>query len=328
VTQLAATMFQESERREWMGLLARAPLHQLEAWAVRQPQRAVSWLRRPETGLVMVRARAGGTGEQFNLGEMTVTRCALKLEGAGCGVAYVQGRSARKAEIAALADALLQTQNRGANDDPVRARMGRERAGARRNRRRSSYAGKKRERSCSIWMSPGVHRCPLRIRCSVAALSLVVRTQTAVPAPPPAARGHACCCASRPVPALALAFAQWRSGGVPALPHRLRPGGRAAPGQFRTGVCTCGAAAAWQLRARLGGIPRPLAGRVALSDAGSWRLSGPGIRGEARLHAAGLGVDFLAQWRHNAKRFPCGVDVFLASGTRICGLPRTTRIEA
>ncbi len=67
---------------------------------------------------------------------------------------------------------------------------------------------------------------------------------------------------------------------------------------------------------------------AALSDAGSLRLSGPGIRGEARLQAAGLGVDFLAQWRHNAKRFPCGVDVFLASGTRICGLPRTTRIEA
>ncbi len=127
VMQLAAPMFQESERREWMGLLARAPLHQLEAWAVRQPRRAVSWLRRPETGLVMVRARAGGTGEQFNLGEMTVTRCALKLEGAGCGVAYVQGRSARKAEIAALADALLQGTAGAAVRreliEPVRARL-------------------------------------------------------------------------------------------------------------------------------------------------------------------------------------------------------------
>lgn len=66
----------------------------------------------------------------------------------------------------------------------------------------------------------------------------------------------------------------------------------------------------------------------ALSHAGPWRLSGPGIRGEARLHAAGLGADFLAQWQHNAKRFPRGVDLFLASGTRLCGLPRTTRIEA
>ena len=125
--QLAAPMFQESERREWMGLLARAPLQLLEAWAARQPQRAVSWLRRPETGLVMVRARTGGTGAQFNLGEMTITRCALKLEGATSGVAYVQGRSARKAEIAALADALLQTADGAAVRRvlvaPVRARL-------------------------------------------------------------------------------------------------------------------------------------------------------------------------------------------------------------
>jgi alpha-D-ribose 1-methylphosphonate 5-triphosphate synthase subunit PhnG len=114
--QLAAPMFQESDRREWLGLLARAPLSILEDWVSRQPPRELSWLRRPEIGLVMVRARAGGTGAQFNLGEMTVTRCALKLEGARAGVAYVQGRSVRKAEIAALADALLQ----GAQGEAVR----------------------------------------------------------------------------------------------------------------------------------------------------------------------------------------------------------------
>ena len=125
--QVAAPMFQESERREWMGLLARAPLPLLEAWVSRQPQRAVSWLRKPETGLAMVRGRAGATGAQFNLGEMTITRCALKLAGAVSGVAYVQGRSARKAEIAALADALLQTPDaatvRRELIEPVRARL-------------------------------------------------------------------------------------------------------------------------------------------------------------------------------------------------------------
>jgi alpha-D-ribose 1-methylphosphonate 5-triphosphate synthase subunit PhnG len=99
---------QRAERREWLGLLARAPLPVLEAWAQRQPQRNITWLRRPETGLVMVRARAGGTGDKFNLGEMTITRCVLRLDNALCGLAYVQGRSSRKAEIAALADALLQ----------------------------------------------------------------------------------------------------------------------------------------------------------------------------------------------------------------------------
>jgi alpha-D-ribose 1-methylphosphonate 5-triphosphate synthase subunit PhnH len=65
-----------------------------------------------------------------------------------------------------------------------------------------------------------------------------------------------------------------------------------------------------------------------LSAGSGWRLSGPGIRGEAKLQITGLGSDFLAQWRQNEKRFPQGVDLFLVHGTRLCGLPRTTRIEA
>jgi alpha-D-ribose 1-methylphosphonate 5-triphosphate synthase subunit PhnG len=133
--QLDTPMLQEGERREWMGLLARAPLGMLEAWCARQPARERAWLRRPETGLVMVRARAGGTGTQFNLGEMTVTRCALKLD-AIAGVAYVQGRSARHAEIAALADALLQTAEGAAVRreliEPIRGRLDAEAARERR----------------------------------------------------------------------------------------------------------------------------------------------------------------------------------------------------
>lgn len=101
-------------RRDWMGILARAPLGALEDWARAAIEAGTlpgrSWLRRPETGLVMVRARAGGTGERFNVGEMTLTRCALRLESGQVGVAYVQGRSRRKAELAAIADALLQSE--------------------------------------------------------------------------------------------------------------------------------------------------------------------------------------------------------------------------
>lgn len=99
----------KTDRREWMGILSRTPLEMLEAWLTRATVPPHHWLRRPETGLAMVRARAGGSGEQFNLGEMTITRCALRLEGGASGVAYVQGRSHRKAELAALADALMQT---------------------------------------------------------------------------------------------------------------------------------------------------------------------------------------------------------------------------
>lgn len=97
-----------AERSRWMGLLARAPVALLEAWAAKRGTEPFTWLRRPETGLVMVRARAGGSGDKFNLGEMTVTRCALRLGGGAVGVAYVAGRSHRKAELAALADARLQ----------------------------------------------------------------------------------------------------------------------------------------------------------------------------------------------------------------------------
>ena len=75
---------------------------------------AHEWLRPPEAGAVMVRGRAGGTGAPFNLGEMTVTRCSLRLEGGQVGHAYVAGRSREKARIAALCDALMQDQGRAA----------------------------------------------------------------------------------------------------------------------------------------------------------------------------------------------------------------------
>ena len=65
------------------------------------------WLRRPETGLVMVRARAGGSGAQFNLGEMAVTRCVLRTANDIAGYAYVPGRNSGHAELAALMDAML-----------------------------------------------------------------------------------------------------------------------------------------------------------------------------------------------------------------------------
>ena len=65
-------------------------------------------LRGPEAGLVMVRGRAGGGGAPFNLGEMTATRCTVRTEAGFVGHAYVAGRNERQAELAALADALLQ----------------------------------------------------------------------------------------------------------------------------------------------------------------------------------------------------------------------------
>ncbi len=103
-------MHDQTARREWMGVLARAPAAELaRLWADWGTAPGFVWLRPPETGTVMLRGRAGGTGAPFNLGEMTVTRAALRLDCGAVGHAWVQGRDRVKAETAALVDALMQT---------------------------------------------------------------------------------------------------------------------------------------------------------------------------------------------------------------------------
>ncbi|MCV2881512.1 phosphonate C-P lyase system protein PhnG [Actibacterium sp. XHP0104] len=101
---------QNAPRKGWMGLMAKAPEGRVAALLDQATQRpAFTWLRAPEVGTVMVRGRAGGTGAPFNIGEVTVTRCALTLPGGEIGHAYIQGRNKADAEAAALIDALMQT---------------------------------------------------------------------------------------------------------------------------------------------------------------------------------------------------------------------------
>ena len=103
-----------TDRQRWMAVLAKAPLDLLEQCAKALgtlPE--YDFLRSPEVGLTMVRGRAGGSGDAFNLGEMTLTRCVVQLTAKGneakaAGFGYVAGRSHRHAELAALCDALLQ----------------------------------------------------------------------------------------------------------------------------------------------------------------------------------------------------------------------------
>lgn len=108
--QIVDHLASQTERRQWMALLARAPLPLLEKKLGERADITPVWLRRPETGLLMVQGRIGGTGARFNVGEVTVTRCALRLRSdpAPMGVAYIMGRSHRHAHLAAIADALLQ----------------------------------------------------------------------------------------------------------------------------------------------------------------------------------------------------------------------------
>ncbi len=60
----------------------------------------------------MVRGRSGGTGNSFNLGEITVSRCSVGLQTGEQGYGYIQGRSTEGATIAALVDAFMQTSHK------------------------------------------------------------------------------------------------------------------------------------------------------------------------------------------------------------------------
>jgi len=103
-----------SRRQRWIGVLARSPRQTLaRAVAALDPVPGYTLLRAPEPGLVMVRGRAGGDGERFNLGEMTVTRAAVRLASGAIGFAWVAGRDRQHAELAALLDACLCDARRG-----------------------------------------------------------------------------------------------------------------------------------------------------------------------------------------------------------------------
>lgn len=96
-------------RRRAMGLLARALASELEgplaqAWA----DHGAKDLKPVETGLVMLRGRAGGDGAPFNLGEATVTRAVVELPSGERGYAHILGRDPERARLAAIFDALWQ----------------------------------------------------------------------------------------------------------------------------------------------------------------------------------------------------------------------------
>ena len=97
------------QRQEWMSILAKADPHRVVSLlrGLNPPQAEV--LRAPEIGMVMVRGRAGSDGGAFNLGEMTVTRCVVRLRTGETGVGYVAGRNKQHAQSAAVIDAMLQS---------------------------------------------------------------------------------------------------------------------------------------------------------------------------------------------------------------------------
>lgn len=98
-----------ADRRTALGILARSPAGLLaERFARMEECPDFTWLRKPETGTLMLRGRIGGDGELFNVGEATLTRCTLRIADGTVGIGTVLGRNAAKAQQVALCDALLQ----------------------------------------------------------------------------------------------------------------------------------------------------------------------------------------------------------------------------
>ncbi len=115
------------ERKEWLSVLAKAHAGEVAAaWNALGERPNYQALRSPEVGLILVRGRMGGLGDAFNLGEMTLTRAAVRLDSGETGLAYVAGRDRRQAEIAAAIDAMMQSPSlRQHVEGPVIARLDR-----------------------------------------------------------------------------------------------------------------------------------------------------------------------------------------------------------
>jgi alpha-D-ribose 1-methylphosphonate 5-triphosphate synthase subunit PhnG len=101
--------YDEARKRRLDALASDDTTNLAERYAALEPSApAAIPIRGPETGMVMLRGRAGGGGAIFNLGEATVTRATVKLATGEVGHAIVLGRHLQKASIVAHLDALSQ----------------------------------------------------------------------------------------------------------------------------------------------------------------------------------------------------------------------------
>jgi alpha-D-ribose 1-methylphosphonate 5-triphosphate synthase subunit PhnG len=102
------------DRREWLHLLSKTPLAELQSsWKDANPGADFQTLRPAEVGLAMVQGRADGTGRPFNLGEATMTRCVVRCPDSAnnkplLGIGYTLGRDKLRARLIAQFDAIFQ----------------------------------------------------------------------------------------------------------------------------------------------------------------------------------------------------------------------------
>jgi len=95
-------------RQHWIGVLSRTRRADLLPHEDALRDAEYQLIRAPEIGMTLVRGRMGGSGAPFNVGEMSVTRCVVRLADGRTGYSYLAGRDKAHAELAALADAHLQ----------------------------------------------------------------------------------------------------------------------------------------------------------------------------------------------------------------------------
>jgi alpha-D-ribose 1-methylphosphonate 5-triphosphate synthase subunit PhnG len=99
----------QAQRKAAMTVLAHSDAAEISRRLEPVAVPAYEILREPENGLVMLRGRIGGDGAPFNLGEATVSRAAIRLATGEVGFGYTLGRDKQKAQMIALCDALVQS---------------------------------------------------------------------------------------------------------------------------------------------------------------------------------------------------------------------------
>ncbi|HDG1691837.1 TPA: phosphonate C-P lyase system protein PhnG [Kluyvera georgiana] len=96
-------------RQRWMSVLSHSdPANLAEKMVALNIIADYKTIRAPETGLVQLQGRMGGTGERFFAGDATLTRAAVRLSNGTVGYSWVLGRDKAHAERCALIDALMQ----------------------------------------------------------------------------------------------------------------------------------------------------------------------------------------------------------------------------
>ncbi|CEG10560.1 Alpha-D-ribose 1-methylphosphonate 5-triphosphate synthase subunit PhnG [Afipia felis] len=101
----------QSRRQSAMAVLAHSATPDIAGCIGKITVPAHEPVRMAESGLIMLRGRIGGDGAPFNVGEVTVSRAAMRLASGEMGFGYILGRDTKKAELIALCDALIQTRD-------------------------------------------------------------------------------------------------------------------------------------------------------------------------------------------------------------------------